>query len=52
VAVLKARSKHWKTFLKKSFPNLSKNFNLKPRCGFSKTLFQQNAVPTAAYAEA
>jgi hypothetical protein len=28
--------KSWKTFLKKSFPNLSKNFNLKPLCGFRK----------------
>jgi hypothetical protein len=27
----KARSKPWKTFLEKSFPNLPKNFNLKPR---------------------
>jgi hypothetical protein len=33
---LKRRSKPWKTFLEKSFPNLSKNFNLKPPCGFSK----------------
>jgi hypothetical protein len=33
---LRARAKPWKTFFKKSFPNLSKNFNLKPLCGFRK----------------
>jgi hypothetical protein len=53
------KSKPWKTFLKKIFPNLSKNFNLKPRLrGFSKPLFrkrlfrkkpsQQNTVPQNA----
>jgi hypothetical protein len=25
----RAKSKPWKTFLEKSFPNLSKNFNIK-----------------------
>jgi hypothetical protein len=32
----KGKGRPWKTFLKKSFPNLSKNFNLKPLRGFSK----------------
>jgi hypothetical protein len=33
---LRARSKPWETFLKKSFPNPSKNFNPKPPCVFRK----------------
>jgi hypothetical protein len=36
----RAKSKPWKTFLKKSFPNLSKNFYLKPRSGFRKNFLK------------